>query len=275
MAVDRSPGGAAVTNPRPDPHQRQADVVGVYNRMAVEEVPVRDNWTYMVTKQLTDFALIDLADIDGADVLNVGCFYPIDEILFAHRVKTWTATDLGKETIRVAEEAARAALSAELFARLDFQVADGTALPFENHSFDVTISLSTVDHVPGNSNRQRFIDEMARVTRPGGRVVLTVPNRWSRGYARRAKLLGPAEAPRYYEYCFSPREMQRMVRRAGLRIVRFTSSSEIPTLAPGVLLPRFDRRPLRAGWNLCARYFGVRMGVLAVRDSSGASVTAS
>src|SRR4051794_19180704 len=159
---------------------------------------MQDDWNYLTTKQLTDWALIEDAGIDGATVLNLGCSFPIDEIRFAHRVKHWMATDLGEETIRTAERAARAQLHPDLFERLGFQVADGTALPFEDNTFDVTVSFSTVDHVPSADGRQRFVDEMGRVTRRGGQVVLTAPNRWCRGYAKR--LYGEQMEPDYFEY---------------------------------------------------------------------------
>ena len=237
--------------------QTQEQVVSTYDRLVQGEA-LEDNWEYMTSKQLVDFALIDGAGIDGAEVLNVGCFRPIDEMLFAHRVKRWTATDLGRETIAVAEQVARTRLSEEVFSRLRFEVADGTALPYPDESFDVTVSMSTVDHIVEPEGRQRFIDEMARVTRRGGRVVLTVPNRWSRGYARRP-------SPEYFEYCFSPPELRRMVRAAGLEIERFVSAAETPRLAPRLFLLGWPRRPLLKLHNALTRPFGVRMGILGLR----------
>jgi SAM-dependent methyltransferase len=239
--------------------------VEVYNRLVPEFASLLANWEYMTSKQLTDAALLQQADVDGAEVLNLGCSFPLDEIAFAHRTRSWVATDLGEQTIRVAEEAARRHLSDEVMGKLRFEVADGTALPYADGSFDVTVSLSTVDHVPSAEGRQRFVDEMARVTRRGGRVVLTVPNRWNRGYANRAKLLGPERAPTFYEYCFSPPELRRMVESAGLEVRRFTSTAEIPVLAPRLVLPRLQQRPLLSVYNRVARQFGVRMGVLAVK----------
>jgi SAM-dependent methyltransferase len=236
--------------------QTQDEVVDVYNRLATDTGPLSD-WDYLTTKQLTDAEILHHAGIDGADVLNMGCHVPLDEIEYAHRVKSWTATDLGEDTIRAAEETARLHLSDELFERLRFEVADGTKLPYPDGSFDVTVSFSTVDHVPTPEGRQKFVDEMARVTRPGGRVVLTVPNRWHRGYAKSPKP--------FYEYGFSPPEIRRMVQSTGLEITRFTSSSEIPVLAPRLLLSRFQRRPLLSIYNRLARELGVRMGVLAVK----------
>jgi len=250
-----------IAPPAPAPSGAEAHApILAYDNDASELHEARSNWVYMTTKQLTDYALLDRAGIDGATVLNVGCFHPIDEILFAHRVDRWVAIDAGERTIEVARSAARRSLSDESFGKLEFQVADGTALPFDDGAFDVAISMSTVDHVPDMRARQRFIDEMSRVTRPGGRVVVTVPNRWSRGYAIRTRTDSEGD---WFEYCFSPRELKRMIRRAGLDLIEFRSTAEIPVLAPRLIFPKRNLRPLISAYNAVARPFGVRMGVLA------------
>jgi SAM-dependent methyltransferase len=242
----------------------QREVVETYNARATSTGDIRNNWTYMTSKQLCDFRLLADAGLDDATVLNVGCFFPLDELAFVHRVRHWTAVDLGEATIREAHSVACASLPAPMLERLSFQVADGTALPFETNSFDVTMSMSTVDHIVTPEGRQKLIAEMARVTRPGGHVVVTVPNRWNRGYARRGEVYGLRLE--FYEYCFSPPELHRMVRLAGLKPVRFTSTSEALRLSPRAFLPRLGgRRPLLATYNHVARYLGARMGVLAVK----------
>lgn len=50
--------------------------------------------------------------------------------------------------------------------------ADGR-LPFEDSSFDVVVSIEVVEHV---EDPFAFLRELARVARPGGRVVVTTPN---------------------------------------------------------------------------------------------------
>ncbi|MBZ5527519.1 MAG: methyltransferase domain-containing protein [Acidobacteriia bacterium] len=50
---------------------------------------------------------------------------------------------------------------------------DAQKLPFAAHSFDLVISCETIEHVP---DAQRALQEMFRVTRPGGRLFLTTPN---------------------------------------------------------------------------------------------------
>ena len=46
-------------------------------------------------------------------------------------------------------------------------------LPFENHSFDAITLLATLEHIHDKSSIAR---ESARLLRPGGRVIITVPS---------------------------------------------------------------------------------------------------
>ena len=59
--------------------------------------------------------------------------------------------------------------------RLTLLVADGRALPFADVSFDHAYSISVLEHIqePGDEQALR---ELARVTKPGGRVVVTMPH---------------------------------------------------------------------------------------------------
>jgi SAM-dependent methyltransferase len=58
---------------------------------------------------------------------------------------------------------------------LELVVADGRALPFEDASFDHACSISVLEHIeePGDVEALR---ELARVVRPGGRVLVTLPH---------------------------------------------------------------------------------------------------
>jgi SAM-dependent methyltransferase len=58
--------------------------------------------------------------------------------------------------------------------RLALQVADGRALPFADSSFDHAYSVSVLEHIPEPGDEQA-LRELARVTKPGGRVVVTLP----------------------------------------------------------------------------------------------------
>ncbi len=60
-------------------------------------------------------------------------------------------------------------------ANVDFSVADGTALPFDDASFDAAYSVSVIEHIPGDGDA-KALAELARVTLPGGRIVVTLPH---------------------------------------------------------------------------------------------------
>jgi SAM-dependent methyltransferase len=51
----------------------------------------------------------------------------------------------------------------------------GEQLPFADNSFDLILSNEVIEHV---ADDRAAVAEMARVARPGGRVVIFAPNRW-------------------------------------------------------------------------------------------------
>lgn len=60
---------------------------------------------------------------------------------------------------------------------VEFHVADVTAMTLlANASVDLVVSFETLEHIP---NPNDFLDEIGRVLRPGGRVIVSVPNDWS------------------------------------------------------------------------------------------------
>lgn len=59
----------------------------------------------------------------------------------------------------------------EVAPNLDFQVADVQDLPFEDGTFDLVITNIVLVYVP---DKQKALDEMARVTKPGGYVLATL-----------------------------------------------------------------------------------------------------
>jgi SAM-dependent methyltransferase len=59
--------------------------------------------------------------------------------------------------------------------RLRLEVGDGRALPFEDAGFDAAYSVSVIEHIPEPGDEQA-LRELARVTKPGGRVVVTLPH---------------------------------------------------------------------------------------------------
>ena len=110
-------------------------------------------------------AQIDLLGaVDGADVLDIGCgpgIYARDLALRGARV---TAMDSAPAMLAAAEAEAHAA-------GVDVAVAagDASAVPFADASFDAVVLVQVIEYVPDAVGALR---EIARVLRPGGRVLV-------------------------------------------------------------------------------------------------------
>ena len=101
----------------------------------------------------------------GADVLEIGSGSGVmaARLLKEHPGSTVTATDIDPVMV----DDARTRLS-EFGERAHTQVADVTALPFEDNSFDTVLSFLMLHHVV---EWPAALSEIARVLRPGGSLV--------------------------------------------------------------------------------------------------------
>ncbi len=219
-------------------------VLDTYDHLAhaVERIGYRHNPIYLARKAVVDWDLMQTANIIGKKVLNVGCFEPIDELIWAPSVEEWTAIDLTPQAIDTARRMIDKHLAPEFAKRVRLQVMDAQKLSFGDNTFDVAVSFSVFDHIPDPGVRQRAIREMARVVKPGGHVVITVPNRHS--YYRfmyERNVRRGADLHVGYQYFYSRSELRDELRAAGLRVVRFTSDmkpvGDLPKVIRGLLMP--------------------------------------
>jgi SAM-dependent methyltransferase len=110
-------------------------------------------------------------------------------------LKTETLRRLGYDVVGVDVDEALLRRAKEAFPRSAFVAADIQNLPFADASFDVVFSFSTLQLV---DDKQRAIDESARVLRAGGRAIFIENLRGSplaRGYRKLNAALGFAYAP--------------------------------------------------------------------------------
>jgi SAM-dependent methyltransferase len=122
--------------------------------------------------------------------------------------------------------------------------------------------MSTVDHIPTAAAREKAVSEMARTTKPGGHVIVTVPNRWCLPYAAGVSKMAREQTLHYgYVHLFSPREIRQIGEEAGLRPVAFRSSISSPEVWLAGY-PFFVRWPARLAFGglRVGGYFGRRVG---------------
>lgn len=118
-----------------------------------------------------------IGDVTGRSVLDVGCGDGKLAVELARRGAHVTAVDVSPAMIEAARTRAAAA-----GVRLDLRLAATQALPFAASQFDIVTAITILCFV---ADAKPAFAEIARVLKPGGRLVIGELNRWSTWAAER------------------------------------------------------------------------------------------
>lgn len=124
-----------------------------------------------------------------------------------------------------------------------FKKANAAKLPFEDNSFDVVTGIAVLHHLPSKELRKKALEEMQRVVRPGGNILLTNWNLWQPKYVKKVLKHGArslvsedkydfgdviipwvtktAVVKRYY-HAFTLSSLKKLAEEVGLEIVEHT-----------------------------------------------------
>jgi ubiquinone/menaquinone biosynthesis C-methylase UbiE len=194
--------------------------------------------------QLVCHDLIDEDEASGRRVLDVGCgtgWFSREIERAGGRV---VALDIGLNLLARVGEKCRAARVA----------GDACRLAFADASFDIVVSSECIEHT---ADPRRALTEMCRVLKPGGLLVVTVPNqfwRWAEVVARVFKLR-PYEG---LENWLWRSQLVGTLRASGMVIERTSGVHLFPPVIRWTwpLLRRVDRAGRRLGpvmVNIAAR----------------------
>src|SRR5439155_23097210 len=143
------PPGQAVSSPTPDRFARTAD------RIAARQ----DEHAAELAERVRSFVL----PRGDERALDVGTGVGALALALAPLVRSVVGVDRVPELLALARERGAA------FGNAEFVEADATALPFEDGSFDLAGTLRTLHHI---RRPELVVAELARVTRPGGRLLV-------------------------------------------------------------------------------------------------------
>ena len=101
-------------------------------------------------------------DIAKLNVLDLGCGVGQTDVFLANRFKRLSGIDIASESV----ENARL-----LNPTVDYQVYDGSNLPFVEGTFDIVFTICVIHHLQ-LTQRKTFISEMKRVTKHGGVIMI-------------------------------------------------------------------------------------------------------
>lgn len=129
----------------------------------------RHQWGDPLLRHLTD-KILNLVDLPGGRALEVGCGAGRIAIALARRGFQVDGLDLAPRVIeRAADLAASDGVAARFFVA-DFSKPDPR---FPDGTYDLVVCSEVLEHV---EPWQEVVDNIARVLKPGGLLVLTTPN---------------------------------------------------------------------------------------------------
>jgi ubiquinone/menaquinone biosynthesis C-methylase UbiE len=220
-------------------------------------------------------ALVDELEVEavaplvrGQRVLEVGCGTGLILQRLARSARSVYGVDLSPGMVRRAQERG-----------FPVSVASATALPFADESFDMVCSFKVLAHVP---DIRRAIDELVRVTRPGGHLALEFYNPLSVRYLAK-RIAGPGRIGEHHTEADvftrwdTPRGVTELlppgVTLLDFRGVRVFTPAAFVHRIPGLggLVARAEHAALTSP----VRRFGGFLVALARKDEATPSTTAS
>jgi methionine biosynthesis protein MetW len=172
------------------------------------------------TFDLERLALLSKHVTAGQDVLEVDCGPGVLAAQMRDKGAHVTATDLS--SVAVARARAKGIDCRQV-------VIDEQPLPFADNSYDVVVSNSAIEH---RFFHEKALDECVRVLKPGGTLVLCLPNiahlicRWWVLTGRFPYVLNSPTDAMHLRF-FTVREARLLCERRGLRVISVEGSASL------------------------------------------------
>ena len=105
-------------------------------------------------------------------LVDFGCGNGAQTLLFADDFDRLTGVDISENFL---EDFRREIVTQHLHGRVEAVATGGGPIPLPDGAADVVTSFTVLEHVP---DEQAALAEMRRILRPGGKLIISVPNRW-------------------------------------------------------------------------------------------------
>ncbi len=197
-------------------------------------------------RQIHDLFAARVASLMPERLLDAGC----GKGLLGQRLAAFCGSYYGIDISSVALDVARGRIP-----RGDFRRGSVSRLPYGDGCFDCVVCAEVLEHVP---DYDRAIAHLARVTRPGGRVLISTPNPLNPDLIY-SLLRHGRYTPQPYERPIAHWRLARVFRREGLRVTEFFSFYHRPLFGRRMHRELHDR--LMSIQQCVSQLLGVPLGL--------------
>ena len=210
-------------------------------------------------------------------ICDVGGAAGIDLLSMSKMGAQGTLVDINRDALRAGKRMAR---GCDMSSKVNLIRASATELPFRDEIFHLVTCFSVLDHLSCKDLAYKAICEFSRITQRFGFTSITVPNELFLIGTFTMKIIQYTQHNAFWEQRFSPRELEKMIIRSGLKPLIF--ESKYPTnIGSHIILHNFpevvQKMPRAAVSPIfllaekifrvmnrfsCLRIFGARMGYI-------------
>jgi len=173
---------------------------------------------------LTVLSLVDFPE--AGTVLDVGCGTGWLTKQYAKLTQCQViGIDFSEQSIAIAsDEAIKEGLS-----NIKFEVMDAEGLEFDSDSFDRIVCSEVLEHL---LQPEKALNEMHRVLKPTGQIVVTTPNpwNWNSVYGSVVRRITKASREQIHDQPIAPLKLNKMVKNASMRIIKRKGTYYLPPL---------------------------------------------
>lgn len=105
-------------------------------------------------------------------IVDIGCGNGRNLIPFAKKGFNCEGVDFSKDMVKFAKSRFK-----KLGLKCNFHVLNMNKLPFKDHNFDYIICVASFHHLD-KKNQTKTLEEFKRILKPGGKIYITVWNKW-------------------------------------------------------------------------------------------------
>lgn len=177
-------------------------------------------------------------------LLNVGSGPGVMMQSLIEKCEFYVETDLSWTNMRVSKT------NSNSVGRICWITSDMTNLPFASNHFDVVCCAGAIEYVP---EWKIAVKEILRVTKPGGKIIITFANRtfWCfvnekifLSLYRKFKSIRNFSVAKYYRTLLNPKEVVKEVEKWGGVV------NTVQYFSPRILVPPLDSIFIRLEWYL-------------------------